>query len=82
MARITSWHGATPLPPQGFDARPENYVVTDSGALDFMMSEFHRFSKNESFKVIHCTQSAWSSNFQNSIGLTPPGSHVRLRRPP
>ena len=27
-----------------FTARPENYVVTDSGALDFMVSRFHRFN--------------------------------------
>lgn len=27
-----------------FKARPENYVVSDSGALDFMVSQFHRFN--------------------------------------
>ena len=29
-----------------FSARPENYVVTDSGAIDFMVSRFHKFSSH------------------------------------
>ena len=29
-----------------FSARPENYVVTDSGAIDFMVSQFHKFSSH------------------------------------
>eukprot|EP01062_Namystynia_karyoxenos_P059329 TRINITY_DN50774_c0_g1_i1.p1 TRINITY_DN50774_c0_g1~~TRINITY_DN50774_c0_g1_i1.p1 ORF type:complete len:790 (+),score=201.72 TRINITY_DN50774_c0_g1_i1:72-2372(+) len=28
-------------------ARPEAYVVTDSGAVDFMVSQFHRFNSTE-----------------------------------
>eukprot|EP01052_Picozoa_sp_SAG31_P041756 SAG31_NODE_6419_length_2027_cov_1.037344_2_plen_295_part_00 len=42
----------------GFSVRPENYVVTDSGALDFMMSRFHRYTKNESQKVAAAAMNA------------------------
>jgi hypothetical protein len=35
-----------------FTSRPENYVVTDSGALDFMVSRFHRFNKSIDSAVV------------------------------
>jgi beta-glucosidase len=64
-----------------FTARPENYVVTDSGALDFMVSRFHRFNdtgEDAAVAAMHAGVDLNSGDVYSKLSLALNDSRVEM----